>query len=85
MELFSFPFLFPNYCHSVVHHIIIFIIVIIIIILPESFLHLLVDDFSQGFEWPHVSSGPKTFLSTLVDLNNAVVWIVSTRPLICVV
>ena len=33
-------------------------------------------------EWQQVSSSPRTLLSILADLSNAVVWIVSTCPLI---
>ena len=39
----------------------------------------LADCFSLEFEWQQVS---RTLLSILVDLNIAVVWTVSTRPLI---
>ena len=39
----------------------------------------LTDSLSLEFEWQQVS---KTLLCILADLNNAVIWIVSTRPLI---
>ena len=45
----------------------------------EFFTPVLVDGLSLEFEFPKVS---KTFLSILADLKNAVVWMVSTHPLI---
>ena len=48
---------------------------IIILLLFEFFQSVLANEF----EWEQVSG---TLLSILTDLNNAVVWMVSTRPLI---
>ena len=45
----------------------------------EFFTQALADDHLQEFESQHVS---RTLLSILVNLNNAVVWTVSTCPLI---
>ena len=49
------------------------------LLLFEFFSPALVDGFSWEFEWHQVSG---TLLSILANLNNAVVWMVSTRPLI---
>ena len=57
--------------------------IIIIILLLENFLHqryLMVSPWSlSGSKSPQVS---RTLLSIQADLNNAVVWTVSTRPVI---
>ena len=50
---------------------------IIIIIPSEFFISALADSLSLKFEWQQVS---RTLLSILAVLNNAVVWVVSTRP-----
>ena len=42
----------------------------------------LADDLRLEFVWQQVSSVSRTLLSILADLDNAVVWMVSTRPLI---
>ena len=44
-------------------------------LLWEFFLSANADGFLLVFEWQHISS------SIQADLNNAVVWMVSTRPL----
>ena len=51
----------------------------IIIIIWGFFTPAFANGSPQRVEWPQVS---RTLLSTLADLNNAVVWIVSTCPLI---
>ena len=48
------------------------------LLLFEFFILASADGFSLEFEWQHVSS----ILSILADLNNPVVWVVSTHPLI---
>ena len=53
------------------------LIIIIIIYSLEFFTWALADGFSLEFEWQQVS---RTFLSILVVRNNAVVWMVFTRP-----
>ena len=55
----------------------IIIIIIIIIYSLEFFTSALTDGLSLEFEWQQVSS---SLLSILAVLNNAVVWMVSTRP-----
>ena len=45
----------------------------------EFFIPALADGFPLEFEWQQVSS---TLLSILVDVNNAIVWMFSTCPLI---
>ena len=55
----------------------IIITIIIIVLFSEFFIPALVDSFSQEFKWHQVS---RTFLSILI--NNVVIWIVFTRPLI---
>ena len=62
------------FSHSIFH-----ILVLLFFLLWEFFIPALADVFSQNFESPQFS---KIFLSTLADLNNVVVWIVSSRPLI---
>ena len=54
---------------------------ILLLFIPfwEFFTQALADGFSQEFELQHVS---RTLLSVLADLRNAVVRMVSTRPLI---
>ena len=63
--------------------VIIIIIVIIIILVQESFSH---QRQLMVFHWSLSDSKSsqvfRTFLSILVDLNNAVIWMASTRPLI---
>ena len=49
------------------------------LLLLEFFTPVLVDGFSQEFEWQQVS---RTLFSILVNFNNAVVWMVSTHPFI---
>ena len=46
----------------------------------EHFTSASADGFSLESEWQQVSSSLPTLLSILVVLNNAVVWMVSTRP-----
>ena len=53
------------------------IIIIIIIYALEFFTSVLADGLSLEFEWQQVS---RTLLSILTILNNAVVWMVFTRP-----
>ena len=55
-------------------------IIIIIIHSLELFTSALADGFSLESEWQQVSSVSRTLLSILAVLNNAVVWMVSTRP-----
>ena len=43
---------------------------------------ILADGLSLEFEWQQVPQVTRTLLSILTDLENAVVWIVSTRPFI---
>ena len=45
----------------------------------EIFTTALAVDFSLEFEWQQVS---RTLLTILVDLNAAIVWMVTTHPLI---
>ena len=52
---------------------------IIILLFGEFFPQALADGFSQELESPQVS---RTLLSVLTNLNNAVVWMVSTHPVI---
>ena len=54
------------------------IIIVIIFLLCGVFTPALADGFSLKFEWQQIS---RILLSILADLNNAVVWIASTRPL----
>ena len=58
-------------------------IVVVIILLLESFSH---EHYRMVFHWSlSDSNSPQiswTLLSILADLNNAVVWTVSTRPVI---
>ena len=54
-------------------------IIIIGIIIIFSLLRVFYTSFSLEFEWQQVST---TFLNVLADLNNTVVWMVPTRPLI---
>ena len=58
------------------------IILLLLFLLFEVFPPALVDVFSLDFKWQKVSKCSRTFLSILTDLNNAVVWMISTRPLI---
>ena len=51
--------------------------IIIIICSLEFFTSVLADGLSLEFEWQQVS---RSLLSILAVLNNAVVWMVSTRP-----
>ena len=47
----------------------------------EFFTFVLADGFSLEFEWKQISSSLQDFfLNILVVLNNAVVWMVPTRP-----
>ena len=46
----------------------------------EFYKSVLADGFSLEFEWSKSSQVSRTLLSILAVLNNAVVWIVSTRP-----
>ena len=46
----------------------------------EFFTSVLVDGFSLKFEWQQVSSSLQDSSRYLAILNNAVVWMVSTRP-----
>ena len=48
----------------------------------EVFTPALTDGLSMEFEWQQASSRSMTLLSILADLNNAVVWVVSTSSLI---
>ena len=59
--------------------IIIIIIIIIILLFWEFFAPAFAEGFSLESEWQQVT---RTLLSILADLNNTVVWMVSTRPLI---
>ena len=53
------------------------LVVVVVVFTPlEFFTSALVDGLSLKFEWQHVSSIPRTLLSILADLTNAVVWIV---------
>ena len=63
-------------------YLVIIIIIIIIIIIHSLvfFPSALADGFSLGSEWQQVSSISRTLLSILTVLNNAVVWMISTRP-----
>ena len=51
--------------------------IIIIIYYLKFFTSALADDLSMEIKWPQVS---RTLLSILAVLNNAVVWMISTRP-----
>ena len=55
---------------------------LLIILVPyEFFKPALADSLSMGFEWQQISSSVQDSLSILVDLYNAVVWMVSAGPL----
>ena len=59
---------------------IIIIIIIVIVVIPwEFFTSANTDSISLRFEWQQVS---RTLLNILADLNNAVVWMVSTHSFI---
>ena len=53
-----------------------------ILLFWDFFTPSLADGFSLGFEWQQTPQVSRTLLSILADLNNAVVWMVSTSPLI---
>ena len=55
------------------------IIIIIFVLFWEFFTQALADGFSLEFEWQQVS---RTLPCILANLNNAVVWMVSTSPVI---
>ena len=62
-----------------------FILILLLVLLLffwEFFSQTIAECFPLEFVWRQVSSSPRTVLSILADLNNAVIWIVSTRPLI---
>ena len=54
---------------------------LLFLLLLSFFTPVLTDAFSLDFKWQQVWLGPGTLLSVLADLNNAVVWMVTTRPL----
>ena len=56
-----------------------FIIIIIIIHLLQLFTSAVADGFSLASEWQQCPQVSRTLLSILAVLNNAVVWMVSTR------
>ena len=49
----------------------------------KFFSSAIADGFTLEFELQQVFSGHRTLLSILADLNNTVVWRVSSRPVIC--
>ena len=53
------------------------LLLLLLLLLFSFFTPALSDGFSQEIEWQQVSS--RTLLSILGDVNNAVVWMVSTR------
>ena len=57
-------------------------IIMIILLIWEFFTLVVADDFPLESQWQQVSSIFRTILSILADLNNALVWMVSTRLLI---
>ena len=52
------------------------------LLLFEFFPLALADGFSLEFEWQQTSLISRTLLSSLTDFDNAVIWVVSTHPLI---
>ena len=79
MQLFLFPFLFSGYCLHVVH----LMLSVLYSLLRVCFYASVSRWFSH---WSlRDSKSPQVFrtlLSILANLNNAVVWMISTRPLI---
>ena len=73
--MFSFPFSFPSYCHSVVHR----VLSIVSGGCNESSLLMVFHRSLSDHKSPQVS---RTLLSILTDFNNAVVWMISIRPVI---
>ena len=59
-----------------------FFFVIIILLLWEFFPSALAEGFPLEFEWQQIPTVSRIFLSILAHLND-VVWIVTSRPLIC--
>ncbi len=51
MELFSFQFLFPSFCHSIIYRV---VCIIIIIIIWEFLTPALADGFLLVSEWQQV-------------------------------
>ena len=94
IELFSFPFLFHSYCHSVVHRVLSYVAggcnessFVFLYIVFESLLLLLL--FLASFFTPDLacqwSDNKSTIVSTTIlsiqaDLNPSVVWIISAHP-----
>ena len=81
-KLFNLFLITITLCDSNINHLkvaTVAVIIIIILLIGEFFTTLLADGSPLESEWQQVS---RTLLSILVNLNNTVVWMVCTQPLI---